>query len=62
MDESEQKVRDRLAREMYLAYCKRSGLTPYRTGYVPAWALDYADTAVDFLGIPEDMLSDVVSA
>ena len=39
-----------LARLMYLVYCDRKGFTPSDSPYAPAWALDYARTAVLWLG------------
>lgn len=43
-----------LARRFYDAYCDVNGRRPYRDGYVPAWALDYAEIAVDVLGFDDD--------
>lgn len=63
MTEQDRAVVRHLARLMYLAYCRRKGDTPYRDGYVPAWALDYAEVAVNFLGYEDDVLvPDVVPA
>lgn len=63
MDGTYNAVVRHLARLMYLAYCRRKGDTPYRDGYVPAWALDYAEVAVGFLGYEDDVLvPDVVPA
>jgi len=63
MDGNDQAVVRHLARLMYLAYCRKRGESPFREGYVPAWALDYAEVAVDFLGYEDDVLSrDVVPA
>ena len=42
-----------LARVMYLQYCDVKGFTPNPAPYVPAWAIDYASTAVSWLGWDE---------
>lgn len=47
-----------VARGMYLVYCQTRGVPPYRGGYVPAWALDYADVAIRMLGYPDDVTRD----
>lgn len=44
-----------VARGMYVVYCERNNLTQFRRGYVPAWALDYAEVAVRMLGYPDDV-------
>lgn len=55
------RVRDVLAQRMYQAWCQHTGNPPRRAGYVPPQFLDYADVAVDFLGVPDDLV-DVVTA
>lgn len=55
------RVRDVLAHRMYQAWCQHTGNPPRRAGYVPPQFLDYADVAVDFLGVPDDLV-DVVTA
>lgn len=59
-DDEDGAVVRHLARLMYLAYCRRKGDTPYRNGYVPAWALDYAEVAVEFLGYDDSTASAVM--
>lgn len=61
MDEAVDRVRNVLAERMYLAWCQHTGNPPRRPGYVPPQFLDYADVAVDFLGVPDDMLDVVPS-
>ena len=39
-----------LGRLLYLVYCERKNFTPRSAPYVPAWAIDYARTAVLWLG------------
>lgn len=51
---SEDKLIRALARLMYLVYCERAGKRPHRDGYVPGWALDYAECALDVLGYDDD--------
>lgn len=48
-----------LARKFYNAYCDVHGRRPYRDGYVPAWALDYAEIAVEVLGFDDDVVQAV---
>lgn len=60
-DPQEQAVIERLADRMYDSWCQSQGKTKWRHGYRPAWALEYAEVAVDFLGIPEDMVTGVSS-
>lgn len=51
---SDEEIIRSLARLMYLVYCERNGKRPHRSGYVPGWALDYAETALDALGADDD--------
>lgn len=60
-EEAEKAVVERLADIIYDTYCKSTGRTPWHKGYRPVWALEYADAAVDFLGIPEDMVQELVA-
>jgi hypothetical protein len=39
-----------LARRIYLAYCEHNNTTPFRGDYAPAWAIEYAEIAVETLG------------
>ena len=42
-----------LARLLYMVYCERKNFAPNPAPYVPAWAIDYASTAVSWLGWDE---------
>lgn len=50
-------VTRKLARLMYLVYCRHNGSNPFHGDYVPAWALDYAQVAVEVLGYDEEGVS-----
>ena len=45
-----------LARALYLNYCQVKGYTPNAKPYVPAWAIDYANVAVLYLGYDDDAI------
>lgn len=46
-------VQDAMARRLYLSYCDMRGSKPWKN--TPAWAREYAEIAVDFLGYDEDL-------
>ena len=53
------------ARLLYLVYCEKKEFTPSDAPYAPAWAYDYAKTAVLWLGYDEggaDAVREVVGA
>lgn len=55
--EQEEQIIQQLGRRMFLAYCDRLGSRPGRNQTKPpAWALEYAEIAVDYLGYPEDLV------
>lgn len=55
--ELEDQIIRQLGRRMYLRWCQATDKKPHRQPhYVPPWALDYAEVAIDFLGYPEDMV------
>jgi hypothetical protein len=56
-DAAEQAVIERLADRIYASFCETQGKARWRAGYRPQWALEYAEVAVEFLGIPEDMVT-----
>ncbi len=58
---TDQQVIEALADRMYAQFCDTRGTERWRAGYRPAWALDYAEVAVEYLGIPEDLFDDGTS-
>lgn len=54
--DEEQAVIALLARALYLNYCQKKGFTPNARPYVPAWAIDYANVAVRYLGYDDDAI------
>lgn len=59
---TEEEVTRMVARGMYLVYCRRNGKEAWRDGYVPPWALDYAETAIRMLGYPDDLTRSELAA
>lgn len=58
--EQEEAIVDDLSRRMFLAYCEKLGSKPGRNQKKPpAWATEYAEIAVDYLGYPEDLVPGV---
>jgi hypothetical protein len=39
----------KMARGMYLAFCQNKGFDPYAEPYVPAWAIQYAQVALEII-------------
>lgn len=59
---TEEEITRMVARGMYLVYCQQRGYRPHREGYVPDWALDYAETAIRMLGYPDDVTRSELAA
>ena len=57
--DEETRVLGLLARAFYLDYCKAREFVPRREPYVPEWAIDYAQTAIQILGYDDEALEEL---
>lgn len=48
-----------LARYLYHAYCKEKGYSPYAPPWVPRWAIDYAQLAVQAYGYTDEAVDEL---
>lgn len=48
-----------LARFLYHAYCKEKGYSPYAPPWVPRWAIDYAQLAVQAYGYTDEAVDEL---
>lgn len=46
-----------LSRALYLAYCDHSQRDPMPPPWVPGWAINYARTAITYLGYDDESMS-----
>lgn len=48
-------VKQRLAKQLYLAHCKHKNFTPRER--IDSWAYEYAEISIDYLGFDEDAIT-----
>lgn len=59
MTRNDQKAVSLLARMLYHYYCKEKGFTPYAPPWVPRWAIDYAELAVQYYGYTDEAVDEI---
>ncbi len=56
---ADQRATAMLARFLYHAYCKEMGYSPYAPPWVPRWAIDYAQLAVQAYGYTDEAVDEL---